>query len=248
MAGDIVNRGHDDQLWGELFEAFGFISAEVPLVPVPGNHDLIRADRKFTYTVTPLWNRHFALPENGPKDLPALDRQNYYLDYQGVRIIALDVNPFEKLKDSPEDRERIRDREFAWLEETLKNNPNPWTIVLQHHPVHALKASREYPEMVAMLAPLYEKYKVALVLEGHDHSYGRMRKNGVTYVVSVAGSKMYAPRTTYTGPATKTASNLQMYQVVDVDSAKMTMKAYALDGRLVDSVEVRRRSAPSRPR
>ncbi len=241
MAGDIVNRGHDDHLWGELFEAFGFISAEVPLVPVPGNHDLIRADGTFSYTVTPLWKRYFVLPENGPKGLEALDQQNYYLDYQGVRVIALDVNPFEKLSKSPPEREQIRDREFAWLEETLKNNPNPWTVVLQHHPVHALKQSRDYPEMRAMLAPLYEKYSVAMVLEGHDHAYGRMQKNGVTYVVSVAGPKMYEPGSTYAGPATKTASHTQMYQVVDVNSQRMTMKAYAIDGRLVDSVEVGRR-------
>lgn len=241
LAGDLVTLGYDDQLWGEFCEAFGFISAEVPLVPVTGNHDRIRADRKFTYTVTPLWKHLFVLPENGPRGLEGLDQQNYYLDYQGLRLIALDANPFEKLAASPADREQIRDRQFAWLEETLKTNPNPWAVVLQHHPVYALKQSRDYPEMRAMLAPLYEKYKVAMVLEGHDHAYGRMQKNGVTYVVSVSGPKMYQPGSTYSGPAAKTVANTQMYQVVDVEAGKMTMKAYAIDGRLIDSVEVPRR-------
>lgn len=241
IAGDLVTLGYDDQLWGEFSEAFGFISAEVPLVPVTGNHDLIRADRKFSYRVTPLWKHIFVLPENGPQGLESLDQQNYYLDYQGLRVIALDANPLEKLAVSPADREQIRDRQYAWLEQTLKTNPNRWTVVLQHHPVYALKQSRDFPEMRAMLAPLYEKYKVAMVLEGHDHAYARMRKNGVTYVVSVSGPKMYQPGSAYSGPGAKTASDLQMYQVIEVGTAKMTMKAYAIDGRLIDSVEVRRR-------
>ena len=41
-----------------------------------------------------LWNAHFALPANGPADLPELAGQSYYLDYQGVRVVALDVNAF----------------------------------------------------------------------------------------------------------------------------------------------------------
>jgi len=241
IAGDVVNLGYDDHLWGELFDAFGFISAEVPIVPVTGNHDLIRADRQFTYAVTPWWKRHFVFPDNGPKGMGELSMQNYYIDYQGLRLVALDANPFEQLQKSPADRKSIRDRQYAWLEETLKNNPNPWTVVLQHHPVFALKASRDFPEMRTMLAPLYEKYKVAMVLEGHDHSYGRMQKNGVTYVVSVSGPKLYEPGPSYSGPNTKTASHLQMYQIIDVNSQRMTMKAYGIDGRLVDSVEVRRR-------
>ena len=41
-AGDLVQEGFDDHLWGEWSEALGFISASVPSIPVPGNHDLHR--------------------------------------------------------------------------------------------------------------------------------------------------------------------------------------------------------------
>ena len=41
-AGDLVQDGFDDHLWGEWSEALGFISTSVPGIPVPGNHDLHR--------------------------------------------------------------------------------------------------------------------------------------------------------------------------------------------------------------
>ena len=41
-AGDLVAEGYDDRLWGEWSDALSFISATVPSIPVPGNHDLHR--------------------------------------------------------------------------------------------------------------------------------------------------------------------------------------------------------------
>ena len=41
-AGDLLAEGYDDRLWGEWSDAMSFISAIIPSVPVPGNHDLHR--------------------------------------------------------------------------------------------------------------------------------------------------------------------------------------------------------------
>jgi len=81
---------------------------------------------------------------------------------------------------------------------------------------------------------------VALFLQGHDHSYGRMRRNGVTYVISVSGPKMYDLQSKYVAMMEKTATNRQLYQVVDVGAGRITLASYSLDGALVDSVEVTR--------
>lgn len=78
--GDLVDNAHNDGEWGEWFDAHGFISAMVPLVPVPGNHEF-GEDR-----LSDQWSHQFALPENGPKELL---EAAYYIDYQGVRIISL---------------------------------------------------------------------------------------------------------------------------------------------------------------
>jgi hypothetical protein len=168
-----------------------------------------------------------------------LDQQAYYVDYQGVRFIVLDVNAFDGSK-AIDGRERIRDAEASWLEATLRSNPYRRTIVLQHQPVFPIAHGREFPDMERMLAPLYEKYKVALVMQGHDHSYGRMVRNGVTYVISVSGPKMYELNSKYAASMDKVASDKQMYQVVDVAAGRILMKAYALDGTLVDEVGIAR--------
>jgi hypothetical protein len=36
---------------------------------------------------------------------------------------------------------------LAWLEATLENNPNPWTIVVQHQPLYAFAKDPDYPEL-----------------------------------------------------------------------------------------------------
>ena len=89
----------------------------------------------------------------------------------------------------------------AWLEGLLKDNPNKWTVVTFHHPVYSTTGTRNNPNVRGQWGPLFEKYGVDLVLQGHDHSYGRgnvatARKsstvhNGTVYVVSVSGGKMY---------------------------------------------------------
>jgi len=38
-AGDLSAEGYDDRLWKEWTDALGFISATIPSIPVPGNHD-----------------------------------------------------------------------------------------------------------------------------------------------------------------------------------------------------------------
>ena len=39
FAGDMVDNGPDDRLWGEFFSALGWISRTTPLVPAAGNHE-----------------------------------------------------------------------------------------------------------------------------------------------------------------------------------------------------------------
>ena len=240
MAGDLVAEGFDDRLWGELCGGLGFISSSVPLLPAPGNHDLHQADKSNSFHASPMWRSHFGLPHNGPQ-AAELDQQSYYLDYQGVRFVVIDVNSFDGAEHGDiAGRERIRDAEIAWVEQTLKTNPNPRAIVVQHQPVFPIAHDRDYPEMQRWLAPLYEKYKVALVLQGHDHSYGRMRRNGVTYVISVSGPKMYDLQSKYVAMMEKTATNRQLYQVVDVGAGRIRLASYSVDGALVDSVEITR--------
>jgi hypothetical protein len=93
-AGDLVDEGYDDRQWRAWLAGLGAKATEVPGVPVPGNHDVTRSALNRVFAAPDLWNAHFALPANGPAELPELAGQSYFLDYQGVRVVALDVNAF----------------------------------------------------------------------------------------------------------------------------------------------------------
>ena len=252
-AGDLVADGFDDHLWGEWSEALGFISAMVPSLPVPGNHDLHRAPDS-TETSDPLltppsWRQHFALPMNGPE---ALRGQSYYLDYQGTRFIALDVNAFGGTIQPNSAKERVAQQEVAWLEKLLRDNPNRWTVVFSHYPVYPIAKQRtRFVEMESRLVPLYDKYHVDLVLQGHDHSYGRTYKlrggkvvsdtePGTVYAVSVSGPKMYEVEPLNPELFAKTLAGSQLFQVVSVSQERLLFQAYTIDGSVIDSFELRK--------
>lgn len=253
-AGDLVAEGYDDNLWGEWSEAMGFISSTLPSLPTPGNHDLHRApgspDSNSVFGASPLWRRHFALPANGPS-IEEMPSQSYYLDYQGVRFIALDVNVFANEDFQASAKKRTWEQELAWLEKVLSTNPNRWTIMIQHHTIFSIAQGRDYKEMRAVLTPLYEKYNVDLVLQGHDHAYARSHKvaggrvvdpsaPGVVYAISVSGPKMYEIHKLYRELMAIEVEQKQMFQVVEVSPDRLLYTARAVDGAFVDGFELRK--------
>jgi 3',5'-cyclic AMP phosphodiesterase CpdA len=258
-AGDLLAEGYDDRLWGEWTDALGFISAMVPSIPAPGNHDLHRPpgkpDSKSVFSVSPLWRAHFALPANGP-DIDEMRGQSYYVDYQGVRMIALDVNVFANENFEPAAKQRVHQKQLAWLRRVLSDNPNHWTIVVQHQPIYAIAKGREYAEMRAALAPLYEKYHVDLVLQGHDHSYARSHKiadgkvvapdaAGVIYAISVSGPKMYQLDELHLNLMAQTHEKKQLFQVIDVSPDRLHYTSYSIDGAVADSFELHKTASTS---
>jgi 3',5'-cyclic AMP phosphodiesterase CpdA len=254
-AGDLVEEGWDDRLWGEWCDALGFISAMVPSLPVPGNHELHRPPAppgvekpEPVLTIAPPWRWHFALPANGP-DLEGMESQSYYMDYQGVRFVVLDVNAFAFDGAEPKAAGHVRDREVAWLNRILANNPNRWTIVAQHQAIYSIAQSHDYVQMRAALAPLYEKYGVDLVLQGHDHAYARSNKirggkvvdpsaAGVVYAISVSGPKMLPTGQANRELMARVIEQKQLYQVVTVSPDRLVYRAYSIGGTVVDQFEL----------
>jgi len=252
-AGDLLEEGYDDRLWGEWCTAIGFISAVMPSFATPGNHDVHRlpgsADSKEVLSVSPLWRSHFALPMNGPKGVDELKEQAYYIDYQGVRFISLDVNVYANEAFSESAKQRIGDAQLAWLEELLKNNPNRWTIVVQHQPIYPIAKGRDYVEMRNALLPLYDKYRVDLVLQGHDHTYARTHKlaagkvvspsqPGTIYAISVSGPKMYEIQDAFAPLRATTLAHTQAFQVIEMDGDKLTYSAYEIEGSQIDHFQI----------
>lgn len=155
-AGDLINSAEADAEWGQWFAAGKWLNGMIPSVAVPGNHEQGKdADGKGR--LTHHWRPTFAFPTNGPV---GLEESCYTFVYQGVRFIALDTN-------------RQKNEQAEWLDKILSKNKCRWTICTFHHPIFSTKKDRDNKALRGSWKPIFDKHKVDLVLQGHDHTYGR---------------------------------------------------------------------------
>ncbi len=244
--GDMVNLrygNHDDE-WGEWFDAGGFLHAMVPSMPIAGNHEFVyRLDEEGQrYRVlSDLWEAQFSVPGNGP---PGLRDTVYYIEYQGVLFISLDS--MRALDDEASARLQAQ-----WLEALLRESRHPWVIVAQHHPVQSVSLGRDNPRLREHWQPLYARYGVDLVLQGHDHTYGRGmnipegatlvdNEAGTVYVVSVAGPKMYLVSESAREDMQRVGEEAQLYQVIRIERDRLRFESRTVTGQLYDAFDLRR--------
>jgi 3',5'-cyclic AMP phosphodiesterase CpdA len=234
-AGDLINNASADDEWGDWHRAGGWANMMIPSVATPGNHEYeVRTNpAPPKYSLTPFWRAQFALPTNGPA---GLEETAYWMDYQGARIISLNSN------------ENVTEQ-VPWLEGILADNPNKWTIVTFHHPIYSAAPKRDNPIIRKNWQPIFDRFHVDLVLQGHDHTYARTGmvmgqnvaegtttqsgKSGTVYVVSVSGPKMYD--LARNDRMVRAASSTQLYQIITVDGGELRYRAHLATGELYDA-------------
>lgn len=236
-AGDLINRSQDWE-WGDWHRAGGWVNGTIPSVMTPGNHEygMDNSQGRPVYRLSSHWQPQFALPTNGP---PGLEETVYYLDFQGVRVISLNSN------------EHYREQ-APWLDTVLTDNPCRWTIITFHHPIHSASKGRDNPIIRGLWQPIFDKYNVDLVLQGHDHAYARTgleraenvptgvakRSGGTVYVVSVSGPKMY--ELDRNERMHRAAANTQLYQIIHIDGAELRYQARTATGELYDAFTLKK--------
>ena len=246
-AGDLVNNSSRDAEWGEWFQAGGWLNAMIPSVPTPGNHEY--SGTVLAPSLTEFWRPQFTLPENGPAELA---ETAYYLDYQGVRIIAMNSN--EKQAE-----------QATWLEALLHDNPCRWTIITFHHPIYSAARARDNAKLRSLWQPIFDRHRVDLVLQGHDHSYarsglvdgqtalasgknepigvtGRSDTAGTVYVVSVSGPKMYDLDKPSRPQFHRVAEDVQLFQVISINGDELHYEARTATGIPYDGFTLRKRT------
>jgi hypothetical protein len=233
--GDMIERPHD-AYWGEWFRAGGALFRTIPVIATPGNHEYYKG---LIQKLDERWMTHFSFPQNGPPDF--LGRVCYW-DYQNTRYISLDTNGIQSIPSALEQRK--------WLKSVLENTHQRWIVVMMHHPVYSTSRGRDYFYLRALFKPLFDKYDVDLILEGHDHAYGRAahivndefkEKQGAVYVVTHASPKLYDIG--FADKMDKLATNTQMYQLLDVSNDSVRYRAYTSEGTYFDGFTIHKNTA-----
>ena len=227
MAGDLVTRGAERNEWDSLFHNAADIYDRRTLVPVIGNHECQGGQPR-------LYLEQFALPHNGPSTIEP--EHAYSFEYGNVLFVILDSNLEPATQTS-------------WLEQKLAQTKATWKFAVYHHPAYSSGGNRDNLEVRAEWTPLFDKYHVDLVLQGHDHAYLRTyplkggrrvtdSKSGTVYVVSVSGTKMYAQsQHDYTEFG---MTNIATFQVLDlqISGNRLVYRAYDIDGKLRDDLVI----------
>jgi hypothetical protein len=178
------------------------------------------------------------LPENGIADLP---ESCYHFVYGNALFLCLNSN--EKIKE-----------QAAWMEKVLDGSHATWVICTFHHPIFSTAKDRDNAALREAWKPIFDRYRVDLVLQGHDHSYGRTAligaevpltlenvptglnrmdgHDGTVYVVSVSGPKMYNLQDQPV--MQRSAEDTQLFQVIHIDGKQLKFEARTAIGDLYD--------------
>ena len=138
--------------------------------PTLGNHDYSDAGDS---TTASNYIAYFDLP-----GIPGNSSGNeYYYDFvQGpVHFFALNSNTQE------DDGTSSSSAQAAWLQAQLAASTAPWKIVYFHHASYSTASA--HGDTSYMQWP-FDQWGVDVVLNGHDHTYERLEKNGVWYFVT----------------------------------------------------------------
>ena len=184
LTGDFVNMGQSYQDWQFALDKISPLTCTVPMRSVMGNHDSY-------FDGEPQYLAYLYPPG---METQTGSRLYYRIDAGKVHFFMLNmlwgVDTFSA-------------QERDWLETQLASIPaGDWKIVMEHSMVYAsgnINMGKQYYDpidMVQQVAPLFEKYKVNLVVTGHDHHLEFLQKNGVSYaIVGGMGAPLDAPST-----------------------------------------------------
>ncbi len=214
--GDLVERGYVFKQWDKLFfTPAKEMIASIPLIPAIGNHE---ENSEYYYN-------YFCIPNN---------KAWHSFNLNGAHFVV--INTDEDFME--EDGEQI-----TWLKNDLKNNNSEWTFAFHHVPPFTSGGnyySRSRIDVKNILHPIYEQYKVDMVITGHDHHYERSKpvvsdngEHGVTYIVGGNGgtSMRYIGKPKeFSLKSTRTFG----FALIEIEGTKINFKEISIDNRVLD--------------
>lgn len=173
LGDNAYNTGKEEEYQKYVFDVYGKdFFPNLALYPAPGNHDYAG---KHDPTKPPYFTI-FTLPMEGQSGgVPSHSESYYSVDYGSLHLISLDT----ELRDAAGNQVMDgKGDQYDWLAKDLAANRLPFTIVYFHKPPyskgsHDSDTELDMKNMREKVNPVFEKYKVDIVLAGHSHVYER---------------------------------------------------------------------------
>ncbi|RJE86116.1 metallophosphoesterase [Paenibacillus sp. 1011MAR3C5] len=235
-AGDMVDHGHEQEQWNMWFGAAQELFLKYTLQTVVGNHEVTGTNGNGDYLA------HFYNPQNGSD---VAKGSSYSFDMKNVHFVMLNT----------EMSEEAFKEQTKWLEKDLSATKKKWKVIVFHQgPYGSIYANTNVQKY---WVPVFDKYEVDLVMNGHDHIYlrtfpmkgGEIVKEGegTRYVVGGStGPKFYAlterPWQEFVYDEDK-----NLYTAVEIAGDKIVITATTVDGDLVDTFEIVKKTKPTPP-
>jgi tartrate-resistant acid phosphatase type 5 len=191
--------GVDDPQWQNSFERiYTADSLQTPWKVILGNHDYrgnVQAQLDYS-AKSHRWRlpaRYYAetlaLPDGGRADVFYLDTSPFIKKYIGSKVDIAGQDTAAQLD---------------WLDKGLGASTAEWKIVIGHHPIYSSVdpsdgEDHDQPDLIARLNPILVKHQVPIYVCGHDHCLQSVKMDGITYVVTGAGSQVYTPKAVVRG-------------------------------------------------
>jgi acid phosphatase type 7 len=150
--------------------------------PSPGNHDYGGSLANQTSHNIPYFSI-FSVPQAGEfGGVPSTVPQYYSYNINNVHFVSLDSYGLDSygLDNGVRFWDTLASPQISWLRQDLAANTQKWTIIYFHHPPFTMGShnSDTEPDLALIrqqVVPIFEKYKVDMVLCGHSHTYERSK-------------------------------------------------------------------------
>jgi predicted MPP superfamily phosphohydrolase len=134
--------------------------------------------------------------------------------------------------------------QIQWIEKELAASSSDWKIVFFHHPLYS-SGNRHGSDirLREALEPLFLKYNVSVVLNGHDHFYERVKpQKGIAYFVVGSGGQLRKGNIDRQSGITAVGFDTDLaFMAVEITGDEMYFKVISRLGQTVDSGVLTRR-------
>jgi purple acid phosphatase-like protein/calcineurin-like phosphoesterase family protein len=178
---------YDPRVWDNFLHQTELVARQIPWMVATGNHDMEALYSPNGYGGQ---QARWDFPGNGPSKCPSV----YSFIYGNVGYLSLDANDVSN--EITANRGYSGGSQTKWLADRLyflRTQPDiDFVVIYFHHCAYSTTNQHASEGGVrADWVPLFDKYKVDLVINGHNHVYERtdaLRNNSVTRAVPIGGS------------------------------------------------------------